>query len=72
MPPSRSRQLVYGTKVRNPAHRGHPFAACSACGKLYTHLGVARHWPKCAAMRAKRASLLFALGRPHVQLELPL
>jgi hypothetical protein len=67
-----ARKLVYGTKVRNPTHHGTPFVACSACGKLYTHLGVARHWPKCAQMRAKRASLLFALGTKHVQLELPL
>lgn len=65
-------RLIYGTRVRNPTHHGTPYRACSACEKLYTHLGIARHWPHCEEMRKRKAALEFALGRKGLQGELPL
>lgn len=64
--------MIFGTKVKNPTHHGRPYAACSGCGRIYTHLGIARHWAHCDAMQAKRKQREFDLGRKGVQLDLPL
>jgi len=39
----------YGTKVKRPMKRGSNFGFtdCGYCGKLYTQLGISRHWDHC-------------------------
>lgn len=46
-----SREAEMGTKVKNPTHNNSHagYCKCTGCGKFYTHLGIARHWPKCPA-----------------------
>lgn len=38
-----------GTTVMNPTVRGGQsrYTECTYCHKLYTHLGIGRHWGKC-------------------------
>lgn len=48
-----ARNLEYGTQVTNPSrHSGRSgYSPCSGCGKLYTSMGIARHWPKCEVLK---------------------
>lgn len=39
----------FGTKVQNPCHRTgrSPYTQCCYCKKLFTCLGISRHWDRC-------------------------
>lgn len=39
----------FGTLVKNPMHRpgGYGYSPCTYCAKLYTSMGISRHWDKC-------------------------
>jgi hypothetical protein len=41
--------MIKGTKVMNPAARGgwKQWSTCRRCNKVYTALGISRHWDKC-------------------------
>lgn len=47
------RKTNEGTKVKNALSRwsDSAYARCSSCNRYYTHLGIARYWPKCKATR---------------------
>lgn len=39
----------FGTKVQNPMHRTGraPYVRCTYCNRLFTCLGISRHWDRC-------------------------
>jgi PHP family Zn ribbon phosphoesterase len=40
---------VFGTTVKNPSTRAgqYGYTECTHCHKMYTRLGISRHWDKC-------------------------
>ena len=60
----RHAESEYGTKVRRPVHRsGEPgYSRCTGCSKLYTRLGISRHWDSCPSLTSRQRRVLRAEG----------